>query len=230
MTMMIRSSLLAFLAAMVLSLPALAGQDPVAVKQAVDTLVTTQLKGLPGTSSHTVGRIETASLASCTSLEASLPKGTRPWGRINVTVRCVAGATWQIFVPVQISVLTDYLVSARPLVPGKSIEAADLATQRGNLADQPAGTLTDPAEAIGKVAAAAVPAGRPVRGDMLRQPTVIQQGQSVRLVSRGAGFEVASEGRAVTNALLGQVAQVRLASGQVVSGIAKSAGVVEINY
>lgn len=228
--MTMRPSLLAFLTAMALSSPTLAGQDPAAVRQAVDTLVVPQLKGLPGTASHTVGRIDTTALAPCTSLEANLPKGTRPWGRINVTVRCVAGATWQIFVPVQITVLADYLVSTRPLVPGKAIEAADLATQRGNLADQPMGTLTNPAEAIGKVAAGAVPAGRPLRGDMLRQPTVIQQGQSVRVISRGAGFEVANEGRAVTNALLGQVAQVRLAGGQVVSGIAKGAGVVEISY
>lgn len=221
---------LLFLAGLCLALTAQSGQDPATVRQVVDKFVSAQIKGLPGMASYTVGRIETAALAECAALEASLPKGARPWGRINVHVRCTAGATWQIFVPVQIGVMTEYLVTARPLVPGRAIEAADLARQTGNLAEQPVGTLIDPAEAIGKVAVAAVPPGRPLRGDMLRQPVAIQQGQTVRVISRGPGFEVANEGRAVTRALLGQVVQVRLASGQIVSGVAKSPGLVEIAY
>jgi flagella basal body P-ring formation protein FlgA len=65
---------------------------------------------------------------------------------------------------------------------------------------------------------------------MLQQSLVVQQGQSVKVVSRGAGFQVANEGKALNNAAAGQVAQVRLGSGQVVSGIARASGVVEINY
>jgi flagella basal body P-ring formation protein FlgA len=59
---------------------------------------------------------------------------------------------------------------------------------------------------------------------------VIRQGQSVKVISRGNGFEVTNEGRAMSNAAEGQLAQVRMAGGQVVSGIARPGGAIEINF
>ena len=61
-------------------------------------------------------------------------------------------------------------------------------------------------------------------------PLVIRQGQSVRVVSRGSSFAVTAEGRALNNAAEGQLAQVRMASGQTVSGIARADGSVEISF
>lgn len=59
---------------------------------------------------------------------------------------------------------------------------------------------------------------------------MVQQGQSVKLLLAGAGFTVSNEGRALNNATQGQVVQVRTASGQLVSGVARSGGVVEVAY
>jgi len=94
----------------------------------------------------------------------------------------------------------------------------------------PANILTEPSLAIGKAATATIPAGRPLRADMLKAQTVIRQGQTVRVLSQGPGFAVANEGRALTNAVDGQVTQVRLGNGQVVSGIARPGGSIEISY
>jgi flagella basal body P-ring formation protein FlgA len=58
---------------------------------------------------------------------------------------------------------------------------------------------------------------------------VVRQGQTVKTVSRGAGFSVSSEGRALHNAQEGQIVQVRTPSGQTVSGIARSGGIVEMS-
>jgi flagella basal body P-ring formation protein FlgA len=69
-----------------------------------------------------------------------------------------------------------------------------------------------------------------VRSDLLRTPFAVQQGQSVKLVSAGPGFRVTAEGRALVNASQGQVAQVRTASGQTVSGIAMGDGSVEVRF
>jgi flagella basal body P-ring formation protein FlgA len=65
---------------------------------------------------------------------------------------------------------------------------------------------------------------------MLRQQPSVQQGQNVRLVSRGPGFQVSAEGRALNTAADGQVAQVRTSTGQTISGIARTGGVVEVRY
>ena len=94
----------------------------------------------------------------------------------------------------------------------------------------PAGVLTDPAQARGKTVRSSVAAGQPLRGDLLIAPWSVQQGQSVKLVSTGAGFTVSNEGKALNNASEGQVAQVRTASGQVVSGVARGLGIVEVTY
>ena len=69
-----------------------------------------------------------------------------------------------------------------------------------------------------------------VESRILRAPPVVQQGQSVRIVSKGKGFQVAAEGRALANAADGQVVQVRTASGQTISGIARPDGTVEVSY
>jgi flagella basal body P-ring formation protein FlgA len=147
-----------------------------------------------------------------------------------VLVRCLGEAGWRIYLPVHVRVKADYLISARPIAQGQVVVAEDLSTQLGDLSELPANILTEPGLAIGKAAGTSIPAGRPLRADMLKAITVVHQNQTVKVVSRGPGFAVANEGRALNNAVEGQIAQVRLASGQVVSGIARSGGVVEITY
>jgi flagella basal body P-ring formation protein FlgA len=75
---------------------------------------------------------------------------------------------------------------------------------------------------------ASLQAGTPLRLDTLKSKPVVQQGQAVRLVSKGANFSVSSEARALGNAIEGQVAQARTQSGTVVSGTARMGGIIEI--
>lgn len=210
---------------------AFARQDPALVKNAIDTFLRTQVQGLPGEVSYTIGGLAPNNrLLPCAALEVSMPAGAKAWGRTNVSVHCQDARGWTIFVSVHIRVIAEYLVTAMPLAQGQPITTSDLARQRGDLSDLPAGILTDEKEALGRTASMSIAAGRPLRADMLRQPIVIQQNQTVKLVSRGAGFQVSNEGRALTNGLEGQIVQVRLASGQVVSGVARTGGIVEIGF
>jgi flagella basal body P-ring formation protein FlgA len=210
---------------------ALAQQDPAPVRKAIDDWLKVQTQGLPGQVSVEIGGLDAGNqLAPCGAFDISRPSGARTWGRTTVLVRCLDQAGWRIYVPVHVRVRTGYLVAARPLAQGQAVAASDLATQTGDLSDLPANILTESAQAIGKVAGAAIPAGRPLRADMLRAMTVVRQGQTVRVVSRGQGFAVANEGRALGNAVVGQVAQVRLGNGQVVSGIAQADGTIEVSY
>jgi flagella basal body P-ring formation protein FlgA len=220
-----------FLLSFLLALQAHAQQDPAPVKKAIDGWLRTQTRGLPGQVSWDIGGLDPGNqLAPCGNFDISRPPGARPWGRTNVVVRCLGEAGWRVYVPVHVRVKADYLISARPIAQGQAVVAEDLATELGDLSDLPASILTDAGLAIGKVASSSIPAGRPLRADMLKSQTVIRQGQTVKIVSRGPGFAVANEGRALANAQEGQVTQVRLGSGQVVSGIAKTDGTVEVGY
>lgn len=202
------------------------------MKQAIEDFLRIQTKGLPGQVNFTVGSIDPQNgLAACSAFEVSLPAGARAWGNTSVKVRCQAENSWHIFVSVQIRVLSDYLVTARPLKQGQVVTAADLTRNRGDLANLPNGIITEASLAIGKSLAQSVSSGQPMRSDMLRQALVVQQGQGVKVLSKGPGFQVTGgEGRALNNAMDGQVVQVRMASGHVVSGIARAGGVVEVTY
>jgi len=214
-----------------LALPAQAQQDPAPVKKAIENWLKIQTKGLPGQVSHEIGGLDPGNqLAPCGNFDISRPAGSRPWGRSNVVVRCLDAAGWRIYVPVHIRVKADYLISARPIAQGQAVAADDLATELGDLSELPANILTDPNLAIGKMASASIPAGRPLRADMLKAQMVVRQGQTVRVVSQGPGFSVANEGRALNNASAGQVVQVRLAGGQIVSGIAGADGTIEVKF
>jgi len=222
---------LGLVACCLLVLPALARQDPAPVRKAIDHWLGLQTQGLPGQVSWEIGAIDPDNqLAPCTRFDIRRPAGARPWGRSNVTVHCLGPAAWRIHVAVQVRVQADYLISVRPIAQGQVVTHDDLGAEPGDLAELPGNILTDAAAAVGRVAAAPIPAGRPLRADMLRAQTVIRQGQSVRLVSRGPGFAVVNEGRALANAQEGQIVQIRLDSGRVVSGVAQADGSVDVGF
>jgi flagella basal body P-ring formation protein FlgA len=222
---------IAVLLAFALPTSVAARQDPAPVRQVIEEFLAVQTRGLPGTASFTVGPIDPSnSLTPCSAFEAFSPPGARALGRTTVGVRCRAEATWTLYVPAQVHVVANYLVSARPLSQGQILSENDVLLQEGDLGQLPAGILTDPKLALGRTLSAGLPAGRPLRSDMLRQPLAVKQGQSVKVMSRGPGFLVSTDGKAIANATDGEVAQARLAGGQTLSGIARAGGVIEVGF
>ncbi len=215
-----------------LAIPAAQAQQPSApVKKAVEDWLQIQNRGLPGQVSVEISPLDPGNqLVPCKAFDVSRPSGAKAWGRTNVVVRCLDEANWRVYIPVHIRVKAPYLISARPIAQGQVVVEEDLSSQIGDLSELPANILTEAERAIGKTASSSIPAGRPLRADMVKAQMVIRQGQTIRALSRGPGFAVANEGRALNNAVEGQLVQVRLGSGQVVSGIAKASGIVEISY
>ena len=205
-------------------------QAPAAIIAADDEYLRVQTGGLPGQVEHSVGAIDSRlTLQACTTPEVFTPPGARLWGRTNVGVRCASPSAWTIYIPVTVRITGTYLVAARPLTQGQTLGANDYTLATGDLTQLPAGIALDPAQVLDRTLTGTLAAGQPVRTDLLRAPTVIQQGQSVKLVAKGRGFEVTADGKALSQGVLGQVVQVRSPSGQTIHGIARSGGIVEIN-
>ena len=207
-----------------------AHQDLALVRQVVETYAKQQTASLPGQVTVTLGTIEPVQFTSCPKLQAFLPLGAKLWGNSTVGVRCTSGADWSLYVPVTVRVQGPVVVATRPLANGKLIAAEDLAVQTGELTQLPSGVLNDVNDATGKTLTVGLNAGHALRQDMLRAPFVIRQGQAVRLVAQGQGFKVSSEGRALANAAVGQMVQVKAQNGQTVSGVARADGAVEVQY
>ncbi len=200
-------------------------QTPEALRNSVEQFLQVQSNGLPGKVTVTVGAVDPRlSLAACPAPQAFMAPGARAWGKTTVGVRCTAPSNWTIYLQANVAVVGDYVASAVPLAQGQAIDAS------GDLAALPAGIATDMAQVVGASTNISLPPGTPMRLDTLRRKPVVMQGQLVRVVSSGNGFQVASEGRAIGSAGDGQTVQVRTQSGQQISGVARAGGMVEVAF
>lgn len=206
-------------------------QQHAVLRDIVEQFLHTQAAGLPGNASISVGAIDPRlNLAACPSPEPFFPAGSRAWGRTTVGVRCTAPVNWTIYVSATVRVHGEYIVASTPLAQGQTIGPNDISKVRGDLTSQPGGVITDASQAIGRSLTISTPAGAVLRQDTLRAQQAIQQGQTVRITTNGPGFRISAEARALTNANEGQVAQARTASGQVISGVARMGGIIEVTY
>lgn len=200
------------------------------LRDTVFTYARTQTQGLPGEVSIQVGQLDPGTLLPpCTSLQAYTPNGSRLWGKTFVGVRCLGPANWNVLVPVSISAIGNYIVTSRALSAGQALQPSDFTSLRGDLTTLPAGVVTDVTAVIGKTLKNGLGSGQPLRQELLLAPFLVKQGQTVRILSRGTGFTATGEGRAINNAAEGQVAQVRVPSGQTISGVVQPDGSVEIS-
>lgn len=199
------------------------------VREVVKQFLVKEATGLPGVVTVEVGAIDTRlKLANCTMIEPFLPGGTRLWGRVNVGVRCTAPQQWSIFIPSMVKVTGNYYVSAKPIMQGQTLSEADITVNQGDLSSMSTAIVTDPLQAIGHTSTMSLGAGIALRQDSLRLQQVVLQGQTIRLISHGDGFKVSTDGLALNSASEGQLVKVKINSGQVLSGMAKLGGVVEV--
>jgi flagella basal body P-ring formation protein FlgA len=204
-------------------------QNLPALRTVVEQYLQTQTAGLPGQVTIKVGQVDPrTSLASCPAPEAFQQPGARAWGKTTVGVRCTAPSPWTVYIQATVNVVADYVAAAVPLAQGQPVDAGQLVMMKGDIAAMPNGIITDMAQAIGRTPTASLPAGTPLRMDTLKSKPVVQQGQTVRLLSKGTNFSVSAEARAINNAGEGQVAQARTQSGTVVSGTARAGGIIVV--
>ena len=226
-TMVMRLFWILFL--LIFGFPASAA-DTATVLDTAERHVRLQTQGMPGKVTINMGQVDASRLPPCSALEAFTPQGARLLGKTSVGVRCLTPNSWSMLVPAQISVVGNYVTTARPLIAGQTIQVTDLVVLEGDLSQLPSGVLHDPVSAVGKTLRNSLSAGQILRNDQLVAPIVIRQNQTVRVISTGSGFSVSAEGKALSNASIGQVVQVRMTSGQTVSGIARSDGNVEVSF
>lgn len=202
-------------------------QSHLQIRDTVAAFTRAQTQAIPGKVTIQVGEIDRRiALPACHVLEAFLAPGAQLNGNSNVGVRCNGQHAWSIFVPVNVKISMNLLTLNKTLQQGQTVRAEDL----GSLSSESlqAGTLTDPAQAIGKIMKYGVGAGQILRHDMLRAAYSVKLGQAVQLQVSGKGFKVSAEGRALSNAAEGDSTTARTTSGQLVSGTVKG-GALEIN-
>jgi flagella basal body P-ring formation protein FlgA len=169
-------------------------------------------------------------LPECQKLEFLTNSNTNQVnGNIRVTARCFAPKPWTIYLSASVSQKKTYYISKSRLEPGRVIRDTDLTAAKDFPENLPFGVLTDPQLIVGKTVINTIEAGTPMIGPGLKNEYVINFGQIVKISVGGSGFRINAEGKAMNSAVLGQSVQVKMASGQVINGIARSGGLVEVS-
>ncbi len=206
-------------------------QNLALIKTKIAEFLDMQTIGYPGKVSVHAGAIDpNLKLAQCPDMQVFMPTGSRAWGKTSVGVRCNAPNVWTIYVQATVNVIAQYLVAASPLAQGQTVTGQDMMFESGDLTQLPAGVFTEQSQAIGRTVNISMNAGTVLRQELLRVAPVVQQGQTVMVTSKGNGFSVSAEGLSMAKANEGQVVQVKVASGQVVTGIARNGGQVEVGF
>lgn len=167
-------------------------------------------------------------LAPCNKVEPFIPPGARLAGRTSLGVRCVDGANWNVYLPVQIKLLVDALVVTRPVARGQPVTAADVRVERIDVAPFRGNALLATETAEGRVATRALTPGEPLRRDLLKAPQAFVAGDAVQVIAYGPGFTARTLGKALTAGNDGQSAQVSMPGGRVVTGVARAPGSLEV--
>lgn len=194
----------------------------------IEKYLQTQSAGLPGRVTISLEGRGASALPACDAPEAFLPPGARPWGRVSVGVRCQTERPWTRFVQAHVAVEGSYFVAARTIDAGRPLGAGDVAERTGDLTRLPRSVITSAAELAGVVTVNRVAPGAPLRKELVRGVTVIQQGQAVKVVAQGQGFVVSTEAKAMTGATVGAVVQARTRDGRLVSGVADEEGQIQL--
>ena len=206
-------------------------QNLTTIKAKITEFLTMQTVGYPGEVRVQVGAIDpNLKLPACENMQVNLPSGSRAWGKTSVGVQCLSPSKWSIYVQSTVSVVGNYLVAASPLAQGQVISEHDVIYEKGDLTRLPAGIFTEQTQALGRSVQISMTAGTVLRQEMLKVTPIVQQGQAVKVVSSGNGFSVSAEGLALAKANEGQVVQVKVASGKVVTGIARQGGQIEVAF
>ncbi|WP_039058063.1 flagellar basal body P-ring formation chaperone FlgA [Enterobacter sp. Bisph1] len=183
---------------------------------------------LAGFSDEVVVNIRTPQnqLPKCDQPALSVLGNAKLWGNLNVLANC-AGEKRYLQVIVQAT--GNYVVAAQNVARGSTLQPGSVTLQRGRLDQLPPRTMLDITQAQDAVSLRDLAPGQAIQLSMLRQAWRVKAGQRVQVVASGDGFSVNGEGQAMNNAAVAQNARVRMASGQIVSGIVNADGNILIN-
>lgn len=157
-------------------------------------------------------------LAPCTRVQAHLGAGAPAWGRTRVGLRCTEGASWNVFLPLQVQVHAPAW-SARTALPAGTRLSQDLLVRaETDWAAAPSPLAGELPALLGRVLVRPVSAGQALRAGDLQARQWFASGERVRVLAQGDGFAISAEGQALNAGIEGQPVRVRTESGRVVVG------------
>src|SRR5690554_377141 len=113
-------------------------------------------------------------LCPADAISANLESPEVPVGRVTVRVSCNSEVQWRLFVPANVDLFQQVVVTTRPLARHTVIGAGDLVLRERNLGQLSGGYLTQAEQAVG------MRVRRPVDADSVLAPNQLEQDETVK--------------------------------------------------
>jgi flagella basal body P-ring formation protein FlgA len=170
-------------------------------------------------------------LAQCDqALEAFNATGSRLGGNASIGVRCDGSRPWKIYVPVKVSREAEVAVLAKSLSRGATLTEDVIRTQRMDTTTLSFGYYSDVGRLSGQTLRRAAAAGTVITPDLVAIPPMVRKGEQVTLIAQRQGIAIRAPGRAMVDAQIGDLIQVRnLSSERVVEGRVRGPGEVVVH-
>ncbi len=168
-------------------------------------------------------------LAPCERVEPYLPPGTQLWGKTRLGLRCTQGAVrWNVFLPITIKAFGPAWVIKGQVASGALLTQADAMQMEVDWAESRSAVVANLDDWVGQTTTRVLTTGQTLRQDMVKASQVFPSGAQVRVVARGAGFEISSSAQAISGGVMGQTVRVRMDNGRVISGLVVDSQTVRV--
>jgi flagella basal body P-ring formation protein FlgA len=176
-----------------------------------------------------VGALDTRlRLAACATPLAVEADPVRANGRLNARVSCRGAEPWSIWVPVEVSVHRDVVVTTRALERGQAIGADDVALEERDVLAGGGRVMLRLEEAIGRTPRRSLPAHAALNAASVELPVLVRRGDRLNLAARAGGITVTATAEAMSDGRSGEQIRVRnLQSRRVVDATVTGPGAAE---
>jgi flagella basal body P-ring formation protein FlgA len=157
-----------------------------------------------------------------------LTPGQKLWGKAIAQVQCPGHGNALFFVQLTVDVMAPVLIASRSLSKGSAIGNEDTTLELRNIAELKSAYFHTPKQLEQKKTTQYLPAGAVIESRHVEGPTMVKQGDKVRVKLTGQGFDVESHAIALENGGLGDAVRVRTPQGRVLRGKAIEFMVVEL--
>jgi flagella basal body P-ring formation protein FlgA len=161
------------------------------------------------------------------------PPGVALVGRVRVALEfSVADRPVKtVWVTADIARFGRIVVARRSVARGEVLTAADLDVDRRDLSALPRDLMSEPADAVGKIARTTLLPYAPIRNDQLTVPPTVHRGDAVLLVAERGGLRITAPGEVKEDAGRGErVRIVNRASHKELIGRVRDAGTVTVEF
>jgi len=163
-------------------------------------------------------------------LTATLESPAIPIGRVTVKVRCEGASPWTVFVPAQVRLFRDVVVTIRPLKRAGIIEFGDVALRERDISLINQGYLTSVDQAVGQKLTRPTVVDQVITQVHIEQAEVIRKGDQVVITARSGTLSVRMPGEALANGGMSEQIRVKnLNSQRVIKAQVTAPGQVEVS-